>query len=147
MADKIDILITKFLSGNTTEEESLQLQNWRHSESANETYFMTFEAAWKSAGNKAATNEKDVDIDWAWADLQERIGERTDKKPLFAPIRIAAGILLLVFLSVVIALVFTDTTEKPPVVAMQKIPTTVDTDMKKLSIPDTFVVNGVAEPE
>jgi len=150
MDKQIDILITKFLSGNTTEKENRELQNWRHVNSENETYFDAFQAAWKKAGLEK--EEKEVDVAWAWSDLQQRLGSQVlgaqviVKPRKLMPLRIAAGFLLLVMLSVVLALIFTDTTEKPTLVAMQKVPTTVDTDVKKLAIPDTFVVNEIAQP-
>lgn len=146
MIERTDILITKFLSGNASEEEQLRLENWRKKNEENENYFQDFAQAWKASDLRLPESEPDTGA--AWLDLQNRLKASEGPRKLFTPLRIAAGIALLVFLSIILTMVLSDTQpDKPSVVAIQKVATTTDTEQLLVATPDTFVVNEQTENE
>ena len=90
--DDIDDLIGKVLSGEATAEEVRTVNTWRNSSAENEKYYSDLELIF----SKASTNQVklDFDADEAWRKVQRKLTKT--KTISWQPLRIAAGIVLLV---------------------------------------------------
>ncbi len=101
MQSKTDILIAKYLSGNTSPEETKALMDWRAQHAANEQTFLAAEQAWQvsSALKKNLVSDETA----GWEDLMNRVGQRR-KRSVFTPLRVAAAVILLACLALVVKL-------------------------------------------
>lgn len=122
MNKKIDILIASYLSGNADSEEKSELLSWLEKDSSNQIYFDGVKKIW--AESKALKVDREVDLDAAWNEFKV-LAEKPEAKIL--PIRtnymkIAAGLALLISMSVVLNFIFSDTSEELPKVISLKDP-------------------------
>jgi transmembrane sensor len=74
---KIDELIAKGLTNETTDSEEIELTNWLNESVSNQQYYAELRRIWVSSAD--ATPTLDVDTDKAWVAVQKRIHTR---KPL-----------------------------------------------------------------
>lgn len=93
----IEDLIGKVLSNEATAEDLRAVEEWRKASPENEKYYSDMELIF----SKAATNQVkiDFDADAAWKKVKSRLGNKTKKEARtvdFRPLRIAAGIVLIV---------------------------------------------------
>jgi len=124
----IDDLIGKVLSGEATADEARTVDNWRNASAENEKYYSHLELIFA----KAATNQVkiDFDADEAWIKVQRKL---TKTKTInWQPLRIAAGIVLLVTTGILIYREF----NKPPQAMALVSGTQVLSDM----LPDSSTV-------
>jgi ferric-dicitrate binding protein FerR (iron transport regulator) len=105
--EHIDDLIGKVLSGEATESENELVSQWRRESGDNEKYFHDLEVIF----NKASSNQVAIqfDADSAWNKVKSQLDGKGGKivplnpgQILFSPLRIAAGIILLLGVSFVI---------------------------------------------
>ncbi len=121
MSDNIDILIGKFLSGNATSSESEKLKEWIAADEENEKQFDAFKRSWDLS--LKLKREPNIDVEYAWQDFTERakIAPQRNSPYKLQYVRAAAGLALIAFLSVIVGLFMSDTSEeKPQLISMQK---------------------------
>ncbi|HMV10278.1 MAG TPA: FecR domain-containing protein [Cyclobacteriaceae bacterium] len=87
----IDTLIAKFLAGEASPEEAMQLDDWINASSENRETFSRAQAVW-------GTNIPVPDVQKLWQTLP---ANRKSKIVFFTPLRVAAGLLLLAAASLV----------------------------------------------
>jgi len=93
---EIDILIQKYLQGETTEAEDLQLHQWIHESPENEKRFFAEKDIWDSAGFHA--NQKGYQTELELELLKRRLPfNQTPPIRSFAPLLRIAAMLLLTF--------------------------------------------------
>lgn len=95
----IDTLIAKFLAGEASPEEAMQLDDWINQSPVNRAAFDQAQVAWGKLYRKS-------DPEKIWKSLPVA---RKSKTVFFTPIRIAAGLLFLAVLSIVSYQVFRQT--------------------------------------
>lgn len=92
----IDTLISKFLTGEASPEEAMQLEDWKEQSTENETYYKSFEKVFVLTGNK---NLQEINTDLAWKKIQASEKNKVEKViPLFQfkqIYRIAAAVLFI----------------------------------------------------
>lgn len=86
----IEDLIGKVLSNEATPEEILEVENWRKASPENEKYYADMQTIFA----KAATIE--FDADEAWLKVQQKLSKSRTRTINWQPLRIAAGIVLMV---------------------------------------------------
>jgi transmembrane sensor len=96
--ENIDELIAKYLSGNASPEEAMDLENWKNQSAENQNYFQQSKNA-HALSNRNGLKPKN-DKHTSWEKLNERL-ERTDSKliPLYRKpffMRVAATVIVLV---------------------------------------------------
>ncbi len=96
----MDDLIGKVLAGEATAQEQESVMLWRKQHEDNEKYFSQLKEIFEKASRVAVQVEFDTDA--AWSKVKRQINNRDGKvvsiggSPYFSPLRIAAGIILLV---------------------------------------------------
>lgn len=95
----IDTLIAKFLAGEASPEEAMQLDDWMNLSPVNRAAFEQAQVAWGMPYRKPESEK-------IWKSLRV---ERKSKTILFTPTRIAAGLLFLAVSSIVSYQVFRQT--------------------------------------
>ncbi len=99
MLNDMDDLIGKVLAGEATALEQESVLLWRKQSEANEKYFNQFRNIFERAGSAAMQIEFDTDA--AWNKVKSKISKNNSKvvsinrTNFFSPLRIAAGIILL----------------------------------------------------
>jgi len=78
-------LIAKFLSGNISDKEKSQLEDWKNADKANEKAFSEASSIWKEAKELVPSFEVDVDQDWG-AVSSKMFGEE-EKTAVVRPIK------------------------------------------------------------
>lgn len=91
-----DELLIKFLLKETSEEESITVQNWLNAAPSNKNYFLQFEKIW--ASSKKLSAQSKISEEDAWLRFKEKTGSKqavTHKlKPKYNWLKIAASFLL-----------------------------------------------------
>ncbi|OQP60764.1 hypothetical protein A4R26_19340 [Niastella populi] len=75
----MDDLLVKHLTGEATEEELLQVEQWLASDAANRHYFEHFRLIWEESVQLAGTTQ--VDEHLAWQRFQNRVQQRSFEHP------------------------------------------------------------------
>jgi transmembrane sensor len=75
----MDDLLVKHLTGEATEEEVLQVEQWLASDEANKHYFEHFRLIWEESVQLASTTQ--VDEQLAWQRFQNRVQQGSFAKP------------------------------------------------------------------
>jgi ferric-dicitrate binding protein FerR (iron transport regulator) len=86
-----DNLIIKFLAGEATEAERIQLDTWRSSDPLHEDKFLQSQTLWK----RSTRTELDLDTDAAWANVKAKLRTPAQTRTFGQYLRIAAAILVL----------------------------------------------------
>ena len=100
MADNLydtDILISKFLAGEATPEEAMQLEDWKMESDANLEYYQEAEKLFLLSANDSHPAE--INVSAAWKKVSPQLAVKTQAKiirPNFSFMRIAASFLLLI---------------------------------------------------
>lgn len=125
MNKNIHNLIVRVLSGNANEQDLVQLDTWLSQGAENKKEFERLRKVWEESGNLKI--EREVDVDAAWTDLQQRIEKAGSQKPAskFTVMRAAAGIALLAMLSLVIAFVLNNRADEAHMAAINRGPENV----------------------
>ncbi|MDR2233383.1 MAG: DUF4974 domain-containing protein [Tannerella sp.] len=89
----IDTLIAKYLSGESTPEETDQINQWRQSSVENEHLFRQSEESWQLFDTRHSTNHYDKER--TWAGIQQQIRRQYSLSALWRVSGIAASIALL----------------------------------------------------
>lgn len=97
-AQDIDVLISKFLSGEASPEEAMQLEDWKAESSENQRYYEISAGIFGLTEEMSATEE-------AWQQVRQRLKKEkapVRRLPMLTPMRVAAAISVLAVLSVLI---------------------------------------------
>lgn len=62
--EDIEVLIARFLRGEASPEQAMELMAWRSKTSENEALYSAIEKVYHSANNTAAYHEKDINLNW-----------------------------------------------------------------------------------
>ncbi|HYG40343.1 MAG TPA: FecR domain-containing protein [Cytophagales bacterium] len=95
-----DDLLTKFMLGETTSEENIEIEKWIIEDQQNQKYFKDFQFIWESSKKLALTST--VDENKAWKTFKERKDQIEDASKIipfqsrFGWMKIAASLLLLI---------------------------------------------------
>lgn len=95
-----DDLLTKFMLGETTSEENIEIEKWIIEDHQNQKYFKDFQFIWESSKKLALTST--VDENEAWKTFKERKDQIEDASKIipfqsrFGWMKIAASFLLLI---------------------------------------------------
>lgn len=112
---KKEILITKYLSGNTTSEEDRDLMNWLNENPANQEEFDRTEKVWGAAAR--LKRDASADVDKAWSDFKTITESGTkkagEKKSTFIWLRVAAAVALFAVMGIVVKVYFTQPNTNP----------------------------------
>jgi transmembrane sensor len=85
-----DILIIKFLAGEASEDERIELDTWRNSDPLHEQNFLQSQALWK----QSQQTEQHIDTDAAWLTVKRKLKTSRAEKTFSMYLKIAAAILL-----------------------------------------------------
>ena len=96
-----DDLLTKFMLGETSNEEETEVQKWIRGDVKNEKYFNDFKLIWDTSKRFATTSKVDENIAWDAFKLKREALEKPEAKTVairrdFNWLKIAAAVLLLV---------------------------------------------------
>ncbi len=95
-----DELIIKFLLGESSEAENLQMQNWLAADAKHQKYFVEMQLIWATSKRLGAQHLEDEDI--AWKKFKAKADERKaqqSKQNNFIWLKIAASVVLISTLS------------------------------------------------
>jgi ferric-dicitrate binding protein FerR (iron transport regulator) len=144
MLNKIDILIGKYLSGDSTEEESKTVIDWASKSKDNRTELERLRKIWERT--TSLKKDPEADLDTAWLDLMNRAKEPVVAKPAkrFLYLKVAAGIALIVCLSVLLKVFISDDpVPTSKIISLQSpVKDRVTPEVTVISTPDTLI----AEP-
>lgn len=100
--EEIYLIITKYLAGETTEDEDQLLESWQRESESNRSQFSELRRLWDSS-NRLKLNIE-VDTESGWNNVLGQITNSTDVKPIrrFIYYRVAAALLVLMVLGGVI---------------------------------------------
>jgi transmembrane sensor len=93
-----DELLIKFLLKETTEEESITVQNWLNASPSNKSHFEQFKQIWVSI--KALTGQSQINSDDAWLRFKQKVADQKEQpksyslKPIAQWLKIAAVLVL-----------------------------------------------------
>lgn len=94
-----DTLLGKFLAGEATPEEAMQVNDWIEASEENKTRYQQFEKIWFAETQE----ERRADKEEVWRKLQPLLKNKTVAKQIFfTPFRLAASLALLVGAGIVI---------------------------------------------
>jgi transmembrane sensor len=103
-SEHIDELIAKLLSGEITPEENSVLENWKAESPENYLYFEKTRELFQQI--ESLKTEKEVDINKAWKNLEQKLDEEEAKviplKPVFTMYHAAAAVAVVAFLTILI---------------------------------------------
>jgi len=101
-------LIIKDLSGEIDEEEKVLLENWRENNDANQQTYHEIQAIWKKTGTVSSIAQLDIEKEWQYfqSKTSHQLKGRTRSLPSRKILQLAAGVTLLIALSVVAYLYF-----------------------------------------
>jgi transmembrane sensor len=110
----MDDLIGKVLAREATAQEQETVMLWRKQHDANEKYFNQLKTIFDKAG--AANVQVEFDADEAWSKVKSQIKQEgkvisINRTPLFSPLRIAAGIIILLGITSILYLLNVPTTQ------------------------------------
>jgi transmembrane sensor len=91
-----DELLIKFLLKETTEAESITVQNWLDASPNNATYFLQFEKIWNSS--KTLSGQSQINEDDAWLRFKQKTNNSTitrQLKPKYNWLKVAAVFVLI----------------------------------------------------
>ncbi len=100
-----DLLLAKYISGEASADELLQVDNWRKISEENENYFQELNLVWFDTGiiNTESNEPKNINVDGAWNKMQKRVQSSTKVIPKQSPsinwkyaLRIAAVVLVVI---------------------------------------------------
>lgn len=80
-----DELLIKFLLKETSEEESVTVQNWIDASPSNKTHFIQFEKIWTSSKKLSGSNN--VNEDEAWLRFKQRTAEKNEQQPIIRSLK------------------------------------------------------------
>ncbi len=91
-----DELLIKFLLKETSEEESITVQNWLNATPSNKSYFLQFEKIWISSKNVSAQSK--ISTEDAWLRFKEKTNNKQampyQLKPTYTWLKVAASFIL-----------------------------------------------------
>lgn len=109
-ANKTEIRIINYLSGNATPEETAKLKSWLKESPSNQEEFDRLEKVWNVSLN--LKKDKDADVDKAWADFKDLTRTGTQKtlsqKNNYGWLRIAAAVTLFLVMGIVAKIYFAE---------------------------------------
>jgi len=116
----MDDLIGKVLAGEATAQEQETVMLWKRQSATNEKYFNQLTLIFKKAG--ASNVQVEFNEDDAWNKVKGQINNNNkvisiNRKPIFSPLRIAAGIILLLGIGSIIYLFTAQPTQTLAVVS------------------------------
>lgn len=100
-----DELLIKFLLKETSEEESITVQNWLAASPSNKAYFGQFEKIWNSS--KKLSAKRTIDENEAWGRFKQKAAQKTVNEPIVKPLRPAYKWLRIAAVLVLIAAAWT----------------------------------------
>ncbi len=133
---RIDELLARYLSAETTAEENAEVVSWINTSSANKKYFDGLKEIWN---NSHSNTSKQFDTDAAWNRMKTRMNVNVPATKVSRPVyfRIAAGVALFVLLGS-LAYVIIDKTRKPE---MRSLVAMAFETPKSDTLPDGSIVN------
>jgi len=118
-----DILIGKYLSGNTSPEEEKKLTEWLKEDPSHQAEFDSVEKFWKASLD--LKKEKEADVDHAWNEfklLTETQAEIKIVNTNYKWLKIAAAVTLFLVMGIVVKVYFTEPSSiTSPVLASETI--------------------------
>lgn len=138
MNERLNSLISRHLSGNTSPEEDKTLQDWISENEDNRREFERSRRVWEAA--LSLKKDRDADVDAAWAEFRELAAKGPAKRrTLFTPLRVAAGLALVMCLAVLIWLAVPESNETNSIADNTVLSAPVPTETT--TITDTFLVD------
>ena len=108
-----DQTLIRFITGEVTQDERIQVERWLQTDSDNQTHFSKLELLWNKSKSVGVFDQIDADKNWDQVRATLGIGESKKAKQVFMLprlMRYAAAVLLLAAVTV---LVFKLTTDQP----------------------------------
>lgn len=138
MNDKLNNLISRHLSGNTSPDEDKKLQDWISQSETNRSEFERSRRLWETA--LSLKKDRDADVDAAWAEFQQIVAKAPARKRiLFKPLRIAAGLALIMCLGILLWLALPGSEDNATLADNSRLSAPVPTETT--TVMDTFLVD------
>ena len=105
--EDIDVLISKFLSGEALPEEAILLEDWKNENDSNRLYYASCEKLFGLTSKNL--NDQEPDIEVAWEKVKSDTDHKKNVKRLFTNfslLRIAATVVLIIGLGITINYLF-----------------------------------------